>query len=66
MASMGFSAIASYPMNHFSSRAALDDMLAAALGWRAAAPGMSPAGRHVSQTLLFFVLTVVRWCRLNR
>ena len=56
-ASMGLSAIGSYPINHFSSRAALDDVLSAAFGWRAAAPGMAPAGRHVTQTLLFLALT---------
>ena len=56
-ASMGLSAVGSYPINHFSSRAALDDMLSAALGWRAAAPGMAPARRHVSQTMVFLALT---------
>jgi amino acid permease len=64
-ASMGLSAIGSYPINHFSSRAALDDLLSAAFGWRAAAPGMAPAGRHVPQTLLFLVLTTAASLRVR-
>jgi amino acid permease len=54
---MGLSAIGSYPMNHFSARAALDDVLAASCGWTPAAPGTAPAARHVSQTLAFVLAT---------
>ena len=54
---MALSAIGSYPMNQFSARAALDDVLAAARGWTRAAPGMAPPARHVSQTLAFVLAT---------
>ena len=54
---MALSAIGSYPMNQFSARAALDDVLAAACGWTAAAPGAAPTARHVSQTLAFVLAT---------
>ena len=57
VAAMGVSAVVSYPINHFSSRAALDDLLAAAFGWVPAAPGMAPARRHVTQTVAFLALT---------
>ena len=54
---MALSAIGSYPMNQFSARAALDDVLAASCGWTPAAPGTAPAARHVSQTLAFVLAT---------
>ena len=54
---MALTAIGSYPMNQFSARAALDDVLAAARGWTRAAPGMAPPARHVSQTLAFVLAT---------
>lgn len=54
---MALTAIGSYPMNQFSARAALDDVLAAACGWTRAAPGAAPAARHVSQTLAFVIAT---------
>ena len=57
VAAMGVSAVVSYPINHFSARAALDDLLAAAFGWVPAAPGMAPARRHVTQTVAFLALT---------
>jgi len=56
---MGLSAIASYPMNHFSARAALDDALAAWFGWLPASPGAAPLGRHASQTLAFLFATTL-------
>ena len=58
-ASMGVSAIGSYPINHHSSRAALDDVLCAWFGWVPAAPGMAPAKRHATQTLVFVLLTTI-------
>lgn len=64
-ASMGVSAVGSYPINHFSSRAATDDLLAAALGWAPAAPGTAPRGRHVSQTLAFLAATTALALRVR-
>jgi len=62
---MGLSAIGSYPMNQFSARAALDDLLAAFLGWRKASPGLAPIKRHVLQTLIFITCTTATALRIE-
>jgi len=54
---MGFSAIASFPVNHHAARAALDDLLAATFGWEECAPGQAPISRHVTQTFGFVLTT---------
>ena len=56
---MALSAVGSFPMNQFSARAALDDLLAAGFGWTPAAPGLAPIERHVSQTLMFLLATTL-------
>ena len=56
---MGFSAVASFPVNHHAARAALDDLLAEAFGWEACAPGQAPVTRHATQTFAFVVFTTL-------
>lgn len=56
---MGFSAIASFPVNHHAARAALDDLLAATFGWEECAPGQAPISRHATQTFGFVLTTTL-------
>jgi hypothetical protein len=53
----GVSALVTYPVSHFVSRAALDDVYVAMAGKEPAFPGRAPPKRHVGQTVVFVALT---------
>ena len=46
-----------YPVSHFVSRAALDDVYVAMAGKEPAFPGRAPLKRHMGQTVVFVALT---------
>ena len=53
----GVSALVTYPVSHFVSRAALDDVYVAMAGKERAFPGRAPLKRHVGQTVVFVGMT---------
>ena len=53
----GVSALVTYPVSHFVSRAALDDLYVAMAGKEPAFPGRAPLKRHMGQTVLFVGMT---------
>ena len=53
----GVSALVTYPVSHFVSRAALDDLYVAMAGKEPAFPGRAPLKRHMGQTVVFVGLT---------
>ena len=53
----GVSALVTYPVSHFVSRAALDDVYVAMAGKETAFPGRAPLKRHMGQTVVFVALT---------
>ena len=53
----GVSALVTYPVSHFVSRAALDDVYVAMAGKERAFPGRAPLKRHMGQTLVFVGMT---------
>ncbi|MDA9079986.1 amino acid transporter [Candidatus Dependentiae bacterium] len=53
----GVSALVTYPVSHFVSRAALDDVYVAMAGKEPVPPGRAPLKRHVCQTVLFVGMT---------
>jgi hypothetical protein len=56
-AAAGVSALVTYPVSHFVSRAALDDVYVAMAGKERAFPGRAPLKRHMGQTLVFVGMT---------
>ena len=53
----GVSALVTYPVSHFVSRAALDDLYVAMAGKEPAFPGRAPLKRHMGQTVVFVGMT---------
>ena len=53
----GVSALVTYPVSHFVSRAALDDLYVAMAGKEPAFPGRAPLKRHAGQTVVFVGMT---------
>jgi amino acid permease len=53
----GVSALVTYPVSHFVSRSALDDVYVAMAGKEPAFPGRAPLKRHMGQTVVFVALT---------
>ena len=53
----GVSALVTYPVSHFVSRAALDDVYVAMAGKERALPGRAPLKRHAGQTVVFVGMT---------
>ena len=53
----GVSALVTYPVSHFVSRAALDDLYVAMAGKERVPPGRAPLKRHVGQTVVFVGMT---------
>ena len=53
----GVSALVTYPVSHFVSRAALDDLYVAMAGKERVPPGRAPLKRHMGQTVVFVALT---------
>ena len=53
----GVSALVTYPVSHFVSRAAIDDLYAAMAGKEPAFPGRAPLKRHMGQTVVFVGMT---------
>jgi len=52
-------AIVSYPVNHYSARSAIDDLITSAMNWPKSPPTGAPTPRHVALTLGFFMTTLV-------
>ena len=53
----GVSALVTYPVSHFVSRAAIDDVYVAMAGKERAFPGRAPLKRHMGQTVVFVGMT---------
>jgi hypothetical protein len=53
----GVSALVTYPVSHFVSRAAIDDLYAAMAGKERVCPGRAPLKRHMGQTVVFVGMT---------